>query len=87
LDRPSPIEFFLQAASSTTSCEPISQKVKGVRTIEDQLRKALADYPPERGHDLIVVPLPVGVEDKWAFAERSDEHARRCLAKVKRVFR
>jgi hypothetical protein len=66
--------------------ESISQNVKGVRTIEDQLRKALTDYPPERGHDLIVVPLPVGVDDKWAFAERTDEHARRCLAKVKRVF-
>jgi hypothetical protein len=66
--------------------EPISRKAKGVRTIEDQLRKALADYPPERGHDLIVVPLPLGVDDKWAFAEQTDELARRCLAKVRRVF-
>jgi hypothetical protein len=39
--------------------EPITQKIIGVRTIEDQLRTALADYPPERGHDRIVVPGPL----------------------------
>jgi hypothetical protein len=66
--------------------ESITRKIVGIRTIEDQLRSALADYPPEAGNDLVVVPLPLGAEDKWAFAERTDEHARRCLAKVRRVF-
>jgi hypothetical protein len=54
--------------------------------LETKLRKALADNPPERGHDLIVVPLPVGAANKWAFAEGTDELAHRCLAKVRRVF-
>jgi hypothetical protein len=66
--------------------ELIARKIVGVRTIENQLRRALADYPPEAGYDLVVVPLPLGADDKWAFAERTDKHARRCLAKLSRVF-
>src|SRR5205807_347638 len=65
--------------------ESITRMIIGVRTIEEQLRDALAEYPPETGYDLVVVPLKAGLQDKWAFAMRTDADARRCLVKARAV--
>jgi hypothetical protein len=44
--------------------ELITRKIIGVPTIEDQLRSALTEYPPETGLDLVIVPRLAGEAEK-----------------------
>jgi hypothetical protein len=64
---------------------PSGFAVEGVRPIEVQLADLLANYPPERGHRLVVVPMPPGVTDVWAYAAQTDADARRCWEQAERT--
>ena len=56
----------------------VGNQVEGVRPIEDQLAEMLAEWPPDAGYDLVIVPVAAGVSDVWEHAERTDSDARRC---------
>ena len=62
-------------------------QIVGVQTIEEHLAEVLRKQPPEEGYDLVVVPVPPGVSDVWAHAERTDADARRCAGMVAAVNR